>query len=46
MITSAPRRANLLGDLLVVVVMGAAIAALCIALAWMVPFELVPPRPQ
>lgn len=44
--TTSTRRNKVLADLLVAAAMGVAIAGLCVALAWIVPLELVPPRPS
>ena len=35
---------TLLGDIAVAFVMAVFVAGMCVALAWIAPFELVPPR--
>ena len=39
-------RSTLLADLALAAAMGVFIAGLCLALVWLVPLELVPPRPH
>lgn len=43
---STEGRSTLLADLALVVAMVVVIAVLCVVLVWLVPLELVPPRPR
>lgn len=38
------RRSTLLADLALALSLGVLVAGLCVALAWIAPLELVPPR--
>ena len=38
------RHSTLLADLAVALAMAVFVAGMCVALAWIAPFELVPPR--